>query len=537
MKPDPAGKARSEARPGLHSLLLLLALLALGNACLAQETQSSRRKFLASVPRRVEANPSTEERVDPLLPLVDPASYRLGPGDSVQLTLSYPGGQTQTVDQIVDPQGSILCYQLGNIRVGGLTLAQTQGMMRKKLGEYYKSFDLGLRLTRVRRFPIQVTGEVVNPGVYQANGVMGVAEALVDAGGFLDAGSMRRVALVDARTNKKLRELDMLRWLVQGDQSNNPTLMPGQLVVVPKLEQQVSLSGLVYEAGTFETLPGETLRSLMQLAGALPPVADLSSVQVGRMTPDGDRELLRLNLESPDSPDWSFALANGDQLVFTDRTLSQGRVLVVGELAAPGFFPTVKNASTGAEEVQRRGLFRLKKGQRLSDLVSTLGGPTPRADFEHAMLERTGPSGELLEIPVDLAFVMANRQSEQDLLLEDGDTLRVPPKADNVFVVGHAVRPGSYPYVSGYGVREYLALAGGTTSSASTNHGRLIRRLPGQPPVVWEMDLLQVMEEGYEPAVSMRPGDIIYIPLHQPFLQDILPVFNSALFLRSVVNP
>ncbi|MEW6277010.1 MAG: SLBB domain-containing protein [Candidatus Eremiobacterota bacterium] len=476
---------------------------------------------------------------DPLLAAVDPDRYRLAGGDQMEITIvSYENARFR---RTVQPDG-ILVVGPVRLNVQGLRIREAEGRLRRELARYRRNFILNLSLVYVRRFPVQVIGEVNTPGIYQASGVTGAAEAVLDAGGLTKVGSMRRVQVLNKVTSRPIHTLDFLRWQQLGDQDQNPPLSPHQVVVVPALESEVQLSGQVQQPAIYEILTGETVRSLLRVAGGTTSVADLRQVQVGRLLPSGKRDTYRLNLDDPSAPDWNFALQNGDQIQVYDRSLAQGRVIVLGEVAGKEFFPKSVNQVTGLEEVQRRGVYRIQEGETAREVVLALGGPTAKADLEHAWVERTGPNGELLKIRVNLRRLLTQvppgtNLSEPlvgDLALKDGDTLVIPPLPDSVFVVGHVFKPGPIPYNPSYGLREYIAMTGGTTEHAHTKHARLIRQVPGEPPLVWEFDLLDVMEEGAEPVVEMRPGDIVYVPLYRSFLQDYAPLLPSLLLIPQV---
>lgn len=473
--------------------------------------------------------------VDPLASGIDGSTYRLAAGDVLSLALEYPGHSDSQV-LTISASGTLHIYPLGTVKVAGMPLDKAQRHLRTLYSNYYRDFSSNLQLLRVRRFPVQVGGEVVLPGEYEGSGMTTVAQLLIEARGLTPTASLRRIRLIDARTGHQIRQLDLLRWMHDGKSDENPYVSAQQVVNVPTIDEEVELTGELNKPGRYEILPGETVASLVNLVGGFTAQAQSSSVQLVRLRPDGTSEARSLNLSVADSPDWNTPLKTGDLLRVFDATLAQGRVLVIGELIGDRFFPKTVNAVTGQEEYIRKGVFKIARGQTVSTLLRALGGPTAKADLEHAFIERTGPHGEMQRISVNIRKLLSEEDSSGDIALQDGDMFAIPAIPDNVYVTGHVFKPGVFAYEPGLTLRDYLALAGGTTAQAHTKHGRLIRPIPGQPPVVFEFNVLSVVEDGEEPRIKMRAGDIIYVPLYQPIYTEILQVVTSSALLYNFLR-
>ncbi len=502
-------------------------------------------------PSFIQTIPSDDTIPDPALGAVNPATYRLAPGDLIEVNLHLADVGAARRDNYrdirgydrrrkVDVDGSLIVVQDLSLKipVAGLRLAEAEQKARRVLSRYYRNFNLTLSLLYVRRYPVQVVGEVQRPGTYTVTGVTGAAQAVLEAGGLNPVGSMRRVTVMGSG-NKPIRVLDFLKWQQLGDQTQNPELYAQQTVVVPAVDSEVSFNGQVVTPGIYEILPGETIGSLARLAGGFTNTANLGQVQVGRLQPNGQRTPFRLDLATPGSQDWNFALERGDEIQVNDLTIAQKRVVVIGELASRELFVQTANQSTTGPDIPLRAIYPIREGETLREMVLALGGTTAKADMEHSWIERAGPEGELLKIPVNLRKLIIDNQVEtQDVALQDGDVFVVPALPDSVFVAGHVFHPGPIPYRPGFGLREYVASAGGTPDTANTNHARLIRQVPGDLPVVYEFNLLEVMEEGAEPVVDIRPGDVIYVPLWKPWYGDFINLAPSLLYLPSLIrNP
>ncbi len=89
---------------------------------------------------------------------------------------------------------------------------------------------------------------------------------------------------------------------------------------------------------------------------------------------------------------------------------------------------------------------------------------------------------------------------DRDLALEVGDTIYFP-KAAQVYVIGHAARPGAYPFEEGLTVYRLLALAGSVTERGSEKGVRIVRLVDGKRK-----------EFKVKPTDTLLPDDTLHVP-------------------------
>lgn len=158
-------------------------------------------------------------------------------------------------------------------------------------------------------------------------------------------------------------------------------------------------------------------------------------------------------------------------------------------------------------QVAHPGTFRLAAPRTLIDALSLAGGLSEYAD-RHIVIERGGKDGQRIH-----AF-LPNRADDAlnaDVLVRPGDIV-VVPKAGIVYVLGDVARPGGYVMQndSQLTVLQAIALAAGTSKTASEKRVRLVRNVDG---LSQSIDLpLRDMERGRQPDVPLQANDIIYVP-------------------------
>jgi protein involved in polysaccharide export with SLBB domain len=272
------------------------------------------------------------------------------------------------------------------------------------------------------------------------------------------------------------------------------------------LDAAVLLTGEVKQPGLFPVLDNTGLDLLLAAAGGATEGADLSAVELAR-EPTQQAEAIALTRQELDlrSRDARAVRLSPRDVVriprsFTDREV--GPVTLGGEVIRPG-------------------VYDLRRGERLSDLLARAGGLTPQAyaygaiftresvrirqqdgfartarDIEISLLSvaagqaNVAPAGQrgdvagLVAAGRELAATLGQAQAagrmvveanpvvlaarlELDVLLESGDLIVIPKRPNEVTVVGSVLNPGSLQFQSG--------LARGGLRARSRRHAALRR--------------------------------------------------------------
>lgn len=118
-------------------------------------------------------------------------------------------------------------------------------------------------------------------------------------------------------------------------------------------------------------------------------------------------------------------------------------------------------------------------------------------------LKRATPNGREV---IDLDRAMTCNK-KFDLVLEDGDELKVPLKSRQVSVMGQVYVPTSHAYIEGRTIRDYIELSGGQT---------VIGRLADAYAVQANGEVLNMRGRGFKYFSKRKPepGATIYVPLN-----------------------
>ena len=463
---------------------LLLCVL----ACPAQAQQPSALSALSGGSDRRASAPITIEGT------VDPATYRLGPGDV--LAASVGGQNARILEAQVSADGLLAIPEVGTFDATGRTLVAVQRDVRAALDRRYRNVPTDLVLTMPRRFFVHVTGAVGAPGRRPVGPIPRLEDALAAAGGPVQVGSLqpatRSIAL--RRADGSEVQADYRLYLATGDLSGNPPLLDGDVVYLPTFDptsEGAIVGGIVARPGPYDLKPGDTARDLVLIAGG--PEASVTGVRLTR-APLGEAPTNRVL--APDELA-TTPIEPGDQLYVLARDEDAGTAEALGLLRYPGLYPIRDGETTVQDLVRRAGGLLPEALPRAAVLyrqpdeagTATLSPDASRlSEFDvlrraYLLQETSRPA----QVSIDLDAAL--RGEGEPITLRSGDRLVVPSGSGTVYVFGQVLRPGLVPYAAGLTAGAYVDQAGGAADGAQTTFvidagtGRYVegRDVPVQP--------------------------------------------------------
>lgn len=390
------------------------------------------------------------------------SDYRLGPGDTVEVIMA---GRVETTRHVavVSADGNINVPPIGTVPAGGLTVLEAQRRLASLAQPLFRFLDLTLSLLGTRSFEVTVSGEVERPGTLLLSATERVHQVISFAGGVTPRGSLRNIVLL--RNGRAERRVDLLRFLLAGDMSNNPYVTEGMTIVVPARGPSVTLSGTVARPGEYEIGENGSLFALLALTGGVSVQGAVNEARLTRIGPAGKKTTMPIDLTVALKPPADVILNAGDTLYVPPLSVIQDVVEVRGAFNGTGDVP--KTVTAGKPTLVTR--LELAGGERVRDIVVKAGGAGPYADLHLAFIERSGPSGPRQVIPVDLHRLLIEKDETQNITLQNGDVFTLPVAEDRVYVVGEVKSPGPQDYRPVLTTREYIALAGGPGVRAKLN--------------------------------------------------------------------
>lgn len=464
-----------------------------------------------------------------------PPHYVMQVGDELSITLWGSVDAQWTLR--VDRAGRVTLPRVGPVAVAGATAGELEPLLRKRLGQVFKAFELSAAVTQVSPVRVHLSGFVQRPGDLVVPGLTTLSAALAQARGPAPGGSFRRIQLL--REGQPTRDFDLYELLREGSRRHDLLLQPDDVIHVQPAGPQMAVLGSVHRAAVFEFRPGETVADALSLAGGFSSVADRDTVLIERLARRSSQGALALRL--PDEA--GTPLADGDVLRVRSRVaagvsgqLRNKRVLVEGEVVAPGEYLLAPGA-TLADAVQAAGgstpaaflygtslrresvralqaqnydralrELELAMARNASGRVASDTPPDPDASVRQtlARLRLLRPEGRvLLDIGPD-------SHGLPDIALEDGDQVSVPPANQSVGVFGSVYNTGSFQHATGRTLGHYLQRAGGATAGADTR-ATFVVRANGSVQSAAQGGSWWSRASDFE-ALPALPGDTVFVP-------------------------
>jgi protein involved in polysaccharide export with SLBB domain len=273
-----------------------------------------------------------------------PSDYIIGPGDELQIRI---WGQVEAnLRVIVDRSGQIYIPQVGQISVAGLHYGDLEQHLKIEISKIFKNFNVTANIGRLRSIQVVVVGNARYPGTYTISSLSTLVNAIFASGGPTPQGSLRHILV--RRDGATITDFDFYDLLIKGDKSKDVRLLPGDVLYIPHVGPLVAMAGSVNSPAIYEAKENSTLDDLIEIAGGLSTVADISKITIDRFV----NHEARKTLEFPyDKESRALPLQDGDIVrVFSIVPRFEETVTLRGEVSNPGRYPW-------------------KPGMRISDLI------------------------------------------------------------------------------------------------------------------------------------------------------------------------
>lgn len=491
-----------------------------------------------------------------------PPDYRLNIGDTIIMSLR--GSVNGSVEREIDTDGNIFLPSIGNVPLVGVRYGDAREKISAAIGTQYRGYNVDVAIKALRGIRVYVTGFANNPGAFTVNSLSTLANAVFQAGGPASGGSFRSVKLY--RNGNEVVDFDLYELVRAGSRLNDAVLENGDVLFIPPAGDQIAVIGSVQEEAIYETKPGETLQQALAIAGGPNVLGDQERLvmyrtkNVGNM---GPLEIVQNQLAAMTTMggDILQVLSKGSLIQPTAR--QSILVRIEGEVKNPGNYfitPTTplrdvvalagdltSNAYPFGAKLIRQSV-REQQIDSYADAISQLEQAIASAPLTSSSLQSEsvraaqlqgarelvrqlrakGPDGRVvLDIPYQA------RELTGSLVLENNDSIVVPPRPTTVGVFGAVYRASSF-FVddSPLRVRDYIERAGGTLPAADKRNVFLVRA-----------NGAALSRRNGALSARVLPGDVIFVPVRTSstdfwsrLLQISTLVFQLGLSTAVVAN-
>ncbi len=242
-----------------------------------------------------------------------PPDYVLGPGDNLRVQLF--GNVNGIYEYEVSRDGILNLPEIGPVTVAGIPFSEFRADLNSRVQEMLIGTQVSVTMGQLRTIRVFVLGDVNKPGSYVVGGLSTMSGALYRSGGISPVGSMRDLQL--KRNGTTVARLDLYDLLINGDNSGDQRLQPGDVIFVPPVGDTVSIAGAVKRPAIYETRGRTSVADAVALAGGLSNKAFEEGARLERNTDDSDGGVIAVDLNDPvsaafDSSHGRYAAGAGD---------------------------------------------------------------------------------------------------------------------------------------------------------------------------------------------------------------------------------
>ncbi len=428
--------------------------------------------------------------------LATPQSYKLGPGDVVNIDIW--GDSQESFTETISPDGTITVSGIGVIQLGGLSVSQAKSRLKSAIGPRYQGSKIELTLGQTRTITVSIMGEVKMPGTYTMSAFASVYNALYMAGGPNDIGTLRNVKVY--RNGRLLSNVDVYDFLLNGHLTGDVRLQDNDVITVSPYEALVNITGKVKRPMFYEMKTSESLATLLRYAGGFTGDAYTKAVRINRKA---GNQYSVFSIGEFDMN--SFKLMDEDS-VSVDSTLNryQNMVEIKGAVFRPGMYHVGGDITT------------------VKSLVEAAAGLKEGAYGHHAVMHRMKADRTLEVQSVNINGILDG--TLPDVELKNEDVIYIASRDEQneertVTINGEVNYPGVYKYAENETIEDLIMQAGGPTKSASLAKVDVSRRITDPNATQSNDNLSEVFSfklnpdfsiEG-QPSFTLKPFDEIIV--------------------------
>jgi polysaccharide biosynthesis/export protein len=230
------------------------------------------------------------------------------------------------------------------------------------------------------------------------------------------------------------------------------------------------------------------------------------------------------------------------QVIVAVKEFRSQRIMVTGQVQKPGYQPISDIPLTLIGAISNAG--------GISDLRGS-GDPRPLGGanqpnqilIEYPDLRSVTLKRENQNYTIDVQKILASGDITQDLLLQDGDVVVVPPvRRTNVFVLGEVLRPGLLEVNRDKTSLADALMATGGINQLTANPSRLyVIRGDYRKPTIFQVDAAHPDAMLLAKKFQLLPSDVIYVSETKSTrwnrsLQQIMPTVQGLLSTAIIAN-
>jgi protein involved in polysaccharide export with SLBB domain len=478
--------------------------------------------------------PSYRTRVELAGEVKIPGLFEVLPGESLWDVTGFAGGFT---DQAYTARIKVIQISDNQKRITDVTENDYKSYVPLRGDKYVIQRILNRYENRVT-----ITGAVFRPGEYELQKGLTLSGLIANAAGlkedaFTGNGSIIRLKPDNTKALISFNVKDIVNKTVADIPLQREDSVSISSIFDLRDKYRVTVKGEVRRAGTFAYADSMTVEGVIIEAGGFAEGASPKRIEVSRRVNNSDPTSRGSIVAQVFSVDVNAGLKEGEgnfrlqpydivSVYSLPGYEKQRTVRVQGEVLYPGYYTIQKKDEKISDIIKRSGGLSASAdvdgGTLRRSNVAILGVEKNKADTAALARERAARLNRLKKnysdstqaadtvtlrnnyVGIDLKKILEKPGSSIDLLLEDGDEIRIPKQQQIVRVNGEVLYPSAVVYSDGRSFKNYVLNAGGYTPAALKRGGYIVYpngTVRGTRKFLW-----------FNSHPKVKPGSEIYVP-------------------------
>ncbi|TDE16551.1 SLBB domain-containing protein [Dyadobacter psychrotolerans] len=423
-----------------------------------------------------------------------PGIYELLPTEKLSDMINYAGG--------FDDQA----YR-GRIKIERIT------SMERKMYDVpeveFKTFEMntgdlvnvGTVLDRFENI-VTIEGAVMRPDQYSLDNSPTLKQLISNAQGLREDAFTGRISVQRTRADLTIQNISVNYTDILNNSTPDLMLTRLDVVQIPSkfamseaafisVQGEVNNPGITENEGKFPYTSDITLEDVLVLAGGFKESAYTTEVEVVRRKRNGVAgaanaqiaEIHKFNVNrdlSLNANQTNFPLLPFDQVIVrkSPNYVEQQSVFVEGEVLVPGAYSIINKNDKISDIIKRSGgvtelanpegatLFRRSLRTNVSEPTNFEEVDAVEKSIKSGTITADVPSVKEESVGIQLSSILKNPGSFEDLIIQEGDIIRVPKRLETVQVIGQVLYPTTVKYGRGMAFTDYISQSGGFTTQS-----------------------------------------------------------------------
>ena len=397
---------------------------------------------------------------------------------------------------------------------------------------------------------VQIEGAVFRPGTYAITPALTLKQLIEKADGLREDAFMHRGTITREKDNK---ETEIISFNVNDIIEGNTDILlkkEDKVFIASAIEMQevkkTWIYGEVKNEGEYPFHENMTLQDLILAAGGTKENAELRDIEIYRRV--SDPEILKSGKEvsrefkftvDKELKGLEFKLESHDQVIIrpVSGLTNIKKVMIEGEVMYPGNYILVSRVEKISDVIKRAGGLTNYAYPEGAFMIRKIQTTLPDDKLEMKLLENTVVDEELIDkekftdnegiVGINLEEIIKKSGSKYDLLLEDGDIIKVPRELQTVQVSGEVLLPSYVRFDKTNSFKDYINGSGGFSSKS----------LKRKSYIVYANGTSRATKSflGIRNYPKVTPGARIYVPT-KPERKSTITVGEGVALSSSIIT-